>query len=84
MKHKTTLKNIKNYCSLLPHCTLIVLKNEYTFVSWRLKSIPDGGSITRLSKKLMVEQITNVKKMIFHKNNDVTAITDKGYLRFTN
>ena len=60
------------------------LKKHFTFVSWRKKSIPSGGSQTRKTKHLNCDLNSNISKLIRHRNKDITIFTDYGVLRFTN
>jgi hypothetical protein len=78
------LKDLKNYCDLLPELTLNQLKKQFIFVSYCQNSIPGDGSPTYKSSLLKQKTIKNVIKLILHKDKKVTAITNKGYFQFFN
>ena len=59
---------------------LTALMNEYKAVAYTNKSIPGPGSPCRSSKDISLT--LKVNKVIFHHNNEVTACTDHGNLRF--
>ncbi|MDD1420937.1 hypothetical protein MEO40_17725 [Dolichospermum sp. ST_sed1] len=64
--------------------TVLILAEKFKFVSWCKNSIPTAGSLTKDSKKLNLKSCSEVKKVINHKNGEVTIQTELGYLKFTN
>lgn len=82
---QTTIKDLKNYCDLYGwSITVLRLKKLYNFVSFAKNSIPTAGSLTLSTKKLNENNDTTIKKVINHKNNTVTLVTNQGYLTFLN
>ena len=78
------LKELKNYCDLLPQITLNQLVKRFKFVSYTQNSFATSGSPTYKSENLRVKTIKNVKKLVLHKDKKVTAVTNKGYFQFFN
>lgn len=59
---------------------LIALQTKYKAVAYTNKSIPTQGSPCRSSKDIALN--LSIEKLIFHRNNEITAITNHGNLRF--
>jgi len=75
------IKDIYNNLDLYGSTVLIMaLKNKFKGVAMCLKSIPSAGSMC--GKSTNVKDNLTVNKAIFHRNNEVTILTDKGNLRF--
>lgn len=76
-----TIKEMYQYKDLYGDANiLIALQTKYKAVAYTNKSIPSQGSPCRSSKDIALN--LNIKKLIFHRNNEITAITDHGNLRF--
>jgi hypothetical protein len=78
-------KEIFKYLDLYGIPLLFANLKKYPFVSWRDKSIPKLGSPTRLTKDINdegISKVTEVKKLILHKNGMTTIVTNVGYLQF--
>lgn len=76
-----TIKEMYKYIDLYGSANiLIALQNQYKAVAYTNKSIPGGGSPARSSKDISLT--LKISKLIFHRNNEVTAITNNGNLRF--
>lgn len=62
---------------------LLAHLSKYPFISWRTASTPTEGSPSRLTSSISnPEQVTEVKKLIAHKDGKTTIVTNIGYLQF--
>lgn len=78
-----SLKEIKDYADLYGwHVTVLRLKKLFTSVSWAKNSKPGPGSLTLPVEKLKGNNDTLIKKVILHKNEELTLVTNQGWLRF--
>ena len=59
-----------------------MLKSHFKNVSFRLKSVPNGGSVSYKTSALQPEKSVQIEKYIIHRNNEITLKTSSGYLRF--
>ena len=76
-----SLKEMYKYIDLYgSEAILLALQNKFKAVAYTNKSIPSQGSPCRSSKDISLK--LSISKMIFHKNGEVTAITNNGNLRF--
>ena len=76
-----SIKEIYKYLDLYGDSLLIqVLKGQYKKVAYCDKSIPGGGSPCKDSNK--VREDLKMKRASFHRNNEVTILTECGNLRF--
>lgn len=58
------------------------LKIRHELVSHRSGSLPSPGSVCFKTSRLNTDAITEIKRIINHKNDSITLITDQGWLRF--
>lgn len=77
------IKEIKNFADLYGwSITVIELKKLYSLVSWAKGSTPTGGSLTLPTKSLKENNYTTIKRVILHKNKNLTLVTNSGWMRF--
>lgn len=76
-----SIKEMYQYKDLYGDAVILTaLQTKYKTVAYTNKSIPGNGSPCRSSKDIALN--LNIKKLIFHRNNEITAITNHGNLRF--
>lgn len=74
-------RNYQHYFDLYGSGVFIqMLKKGYKSVCYTNKAIPGPGSPCRNSSDVLDN--LEIKKAIFHRNNEVTIFTDNGNLRF--
>ena len=77
------LKEIKDYSDLYGWAiTVSELKKTFSLVSWAKNSIPTLGSRTFDTDRLNDNNRTTIKKVIIHRNGELTLVTSRGWLRF--
>jgi hypothetical protein len=82
-KIQSTAKSIFKDLDLYGIPVLIECLKKYPYISWRTKSIPTEGSPTHQTHLIKTPNaITEVKKLIAHKDGRTTIITNMGYLQF--
>lgn len=78
---KAIKNNYKHYFDLYgSEIFIAMLKNAFKNVCYCDKAIPGAGSPVQNSRA--VREDLTIKKAIFHHNNEITILTDKGNLRF--
>ena len=79
--YETIKNNWQKFGNLYGNETFIImLKKAYKNVSYCQKTIPYDGSPSTKSER--VKEDTNIQKMVFHRNKEITIITEYGNLRF--
>ena len=79
------LKEIKDYADLYGWAvTVTALKKQFALVSWAKSSKPTAGSLTLPTNKLNENNDTEIHKVILHRNNELTLVTNQGWLKFIN
>lgn len=76
-----SIKEMYQYKGLYGDDIIIAaLKNKFKSVVYTNKSIPGPGSPCKPSSQVADGLI--IKRLIFHRNNEITAITQHGNLKF--
>jgi len=78
-----TLKELKKYADLYGWPIAVkYLKKRFTLVSWAKNSRPTAGSLTWPTERLSENYNPKIKKVILHRNNEITLINSDGWFRF--
>lgn len=76
-------KDIKIYADLYNYQTVVLmLKKRFDLFSIRRSSEPTEGSPTYPTAFLDHNADNKIQRVILHRNNEVTIITDLGWLKF--